>query len=60
MYENGHKIGIMGSSEPPTKEHIPPPSEQPEPTGDEIIIKLSETPTKDSTPLPYKPGTTSL
>jgi len=58
IYENGHKIGIMGGEES-QKESAPPPAEQPEPTGDVIYIELQPTPTKNSTPPPYKPNTTT-
>ncbi|OPY55983.1 MAG: hypothetical protein A4E55_02304 [Pelotomaculum sp. PtaU1.Bin035] len=56
MYENGHKIGIMGGSEPQSREAITQPSEQAELTGKVIYIELVETPTKNSTPPPYKPS----
>ena len=50
----------MGGSESPPREAAPPASEQPEPTGNVIYIKLVPTPTKNSTAPPYKPDTTSL
>jgi len=56
MYENGHKIGIMDGAEYPLSKPIPPPSEQPEMTGDVIYIELQPPVTKDSTPPPYKPN----
>lgn len=56
MYENGHKIGIMGGSESTPSNLTPPPADLPEPTGEVIYIELQPTPTKDSTPPPYKPG----
>lgn len=56
MYENGHKIGIMGSEESAPHETTAPPAEQPVPTGDVIYIELQPPVTKDSTPPPYKPG----
>lgn len=55
MYENGHKIGIMGGDESELHETTAPPAEQPESTGDVIYIEFQPTPTKDSTPPPYKP-----
>lgn len=59
MYENGHKIGIMGGGESALSSTTPSPEEQPEPTGNVIYIELQPTPTKDSTPPPYKPNTTN-
>lgn len=59
MYENGHKIGSMGSEEPPIRDTTPIPVEQPEPTGDEIHIVFVEVPERKSTPPSYKPVTTS-
>lgn len=56
MYENGHKIGIMGSEESASHETTAPPAEQPVPTGDDIYIELQPPVTKDSTPPPCKPG----
>jgi len=56
MYENGHKIGIMGDDESAPSNSTPPPSEQPEPTGDAIYIELQPPVTKDCTPPPYKPN----
>lgn len=56
MYENGHKIGIMGGSESVPSNPTLPPIDLPEPTG-VIYIELQPTPTKDSTPPPYKPNT---
>ncbi|QHA01461.1 DUF6550 family protein [Dehalobacter restrictus] len=56
MYENGHKIGIMGSEESLSHETTSPTSEQPKQTGGVIYIELQPTPTKDITPPPYKPG----
>ncbi|MDA8229363.1 MAG: hypothetical protein M0T74_16990 [Desulfitobacterium hafniense] len=56
MYENGHKIGIMGSEESAPHETTAPPAEQPVPTGDDIYIELQPPVTKDSTLPPYKPG----
>ncbi len=60
MYENGHKIGIMGGSEPPPREATPPASEQLEPVDGEIHIVFVEVPEKNSTPPPYIPDTTPL
>ncbi len=54
MYANGHKIGIMCGEESAPHETTAP-AVQPEPTGDVIYIDLQPTPTKDSTPPPYKP-----
>lgn len=54
MYENGHKIGIMGSEQSAPHETTTPPAEQPVPTGDVIDIELQPPVTKDSTPPPYK------
>lgn len=52
------QVGIMGGEEP-TRESTPPLSARPEPTGDVIYIELQPTPTKDSTPLPYKQNATN-
>lgn len=60
MYENGHKIGIMGSEEAAPHETNAPPAEQPVPSGDDIYIELQPPVTKDSTPPPYKPGEAPL
>ena len=56
MYENGHKIGIMGGSEPQSREATTQLSEQAELTGEVVYIELVKTPTKNSTPPPYKPS----
>lgn len=56
MYESGVKIGIMGGDDSAPHETTPPPSEQPEPTGDVIYVELQPPVTKDSTPLAYKPN----
>lgn len=56
MYENGHKIGIMGGDESAPCETTAPPAEQLDLTGDVIYIEFQPTPTKDSTPPPYKHG----
>jgi hypothetical protein len=56
MYENGHKIGIMGGSEPSPSEKSPPTSGQLEPVEGKINIVFVEVPEKNSTPPPYKPG----
>ncbi|MDD4237916.1 MAG: hypothetical protein PHT62_05115 [Desulfotomaculaceae bacterium] len=56
MYENGNKIGIMGGAECPSSESTPPPSEQPEITGDIIYTELQPPVTKNSTPPPYEPN----
>ncbi|MDI6916091.1 MAG: hypothetical protein QMC95_18095 [Desulfitobacteriaceae bacterium] len=58
MYENGHKIGIMGSWESASHEtnaHVEPP----EPTCDVIYIELQPPVTKDSTPPPYNSSLTA-
>ena len=53
------QVGVMGGGESSTqRETTPPPAEQPERTGDVIYIEMMPTPTKDSTPPPYKPNTT--
>lgn len=54
MYENGHKIGIMGSDGTAQHGTATPPAEQPEITGDVIYVPLQPPVTKDSTPPPYK------
>jgi hypothetical protein len=59
MYENGHKIGSIGSSEVPQRESTPPASEQLEPIDGEINIVFVEVPEKNSTPPLYKPDTVS-
>ncbi|NLI92964.1 MAG: hypothetical protein GX434_12470 [Peptococcaceae bacterium] len=56
MYENGHKIGIMGGAESAPSNSPPLPSELPESTGDVIYIPLQPPVTKDSTSPPYKPS----
>jgi hypothetical protein len=56
MYENGHKIGIMGGDKSTPYEITPPPSEQPESGGDVIYIELQPPVAKNSTPPPYKPN----
>lgn len=53
MYENGQNMG--GDDSVPSNSS-PPPSVQPEPTGNVIYIEFQPPVTKDSTPLPYKPG----
>lgn len=50
------QVGIMGGEESTPCNPTPPPSEQPEPTGDVIYIELQPPVTKDSTPPPYKPN----
>lgn len=50
------QVGVMGGEEPPKDDTSSSTSEQPEPTGDVIYIELVPTPTKDSTPPPYKPN----
>jgi hypothetical protein len=60
MYENGHKIGIMGGNESSSSEATPPPSERTEPVNGEIHIVFIEVPEKNSAPPPYKPNTTPL
>ena len=60
MYENDHKIGIMGGSESPPREAAAPlVPEQPEPVEGEIHIVLVEVPEKNSTTPSYKPDTKS-
>lgn len=59
MYENGHKIGSMGSSESPPRETATPATEQLEPIDGKIYIVFVEVPEKNSTPPPYKPDTVS-
>ncbi len=56
MYENGHKIGIMGNEESAPHETTDPPGKQPVPTGNVVYIELQPPVTKDSTPPPYKPN----
>lgn len=56
MYENGHKIGIMGGDDSVPSNLSPPPSVQPEPTGNVIYIEFQPPVTKESTPPPYKLG----
>ncbi|KUO66933.1 MAG: hypothetical protein APF84_10515 [Gracilibacter sp. BRH_c7a] len=60
MYENGHKIGIMGGSKSAPSNSLSQPSAEPEPTGDVIYIELQPPITKDSTPPPYKPNGESI
>jgi hypothetical protein len=52
----GHKVGIMGDDEPPSRAITTQPAEQPEPTGDVIYIELQPPVTKDSTPPAFKPN----
>lgn len=56
MYENGHKIGIMGGAEFAPSDSPSPPTELPEPSGDVIYVPLQPPVRKDSTPPPYKPN----
>lgn len=59
MYENSHKIGIMGGSKSYTRESSSPASGQLEPVEGEIHITFVEVPEKNSAPPPYKPDTTA-
>jgi hypothetical protein len=56
MYENGHKIGIIGVDESTSHKISVPPAEQTEITGDIIYTKIQPPVTKDSTPPAYKPN----
>ena len=56
MYENGHKIGIMGVDESTPHETVTPPMEQVEITGDVIYIELQPPVTKNSTLPSYRPN----
>lgn len=52
----GNNVGIMGGAESAPGNTLPPPSAEPEPTGDEIYVPILPPVTKDSTPPPYKPN----
>ena len=56
MYENGHKIGVMGGNESAPHSTVTPPAEHPEITGDVIYVPIELPVTKDSTPPAYKPN----
>lgn len=56
MYENGHKIGIMGGDESAPSNASPPAYAEPEITGDVIYAPIQPPVTKDSTPPAYKPN----
>jgi len=56
MYENGHKIGIMGGGESAPSSTSPTAYAEPEITGDVIYVPLQPSVTKDSTPPAYKPN----
>lgn len=56
MYENGHKIGIMGADESAPSNTSPPTYTEPEITGEVIYTELQPPVTKDSTPPAYKPN----
>ncbi len=56
MYENGHKIGIMGGDDSHNEKVNTSQPNLPEPTGDVIYIELQPPVVKDSTPPDYKPG----
>ena len=56
MYENGHKIGIIGDGESAQSSTSPPTYAEPEITGDMIYVPLQPPVTKDSTPPAYKPN----
>lgn len=56
MYENGHKIGIMGGDESAPSNVSPPAYAEPEITGDVIYAPIQPLVTKDSTPPAYKPN----
>lgn len=56
IYENGHKIGIMGSDGSAPSSTSPPACADPEITGDVIYTELQPPVTKDSTPPAYKPN----
>lgn len=56
MYENGHKIGIMGGDESAPSSAYFPTYAEPEIIGDVIYTELQPPVTKDSTPPAYKPN----
>jgi hypothetical protein len=56
MYENGHKIGIMGGEKSAPNNSSHQPSAESEPMGEVIYTELQPPVTKDSTPPPYKPN----
>lgn len=56
MYENGHKIGIIGADGSAPSSASPPTYTEPEITGDIIYTELQSPVTKDSTPPAYKPN----
>lgn len=56
MYENGHKIGIMGSDGSALSSTPPQAYAEPEITGDVIYAPIQPPVTKDSTPPAYKPN----
>lgn len=59
MYENGNKVGIIGSEDEP-QAHVSaavPPEDCPEPTGEVIDQTINEVPKKNSTPPNYQPDT---